>query len=146
MLEARYPVSTEDRTLEGHSYGGLFTTWVLFTRPDLFARWIIVSPSYWYADGFIFDYENDFAAAHDTLNEVVFATVGSWEVNDQIDMVELMNRLMGQIEAHDYEGLSLDPYLYAEETHASIWPAAISRGLRSVFSCISTASTGLIIT
>lgn len=132
-LDARYPISAEDRTLEGHSYGGLFTTWVLFTRPDLFARWIIVSPSYWYADEFIFGYEDEFAATHDTLNEVVFATVGSWERNSELDMIELMDRMVAQIEAHDYDGLSLDHYLYEQETHASIWPAAISRGLRSVF-------------
>jgi len=133
VLENRYPISDEDRTLEGHSYGGLFTTWVLFTRPDLFARWIIVSPSYWYADEFIYGYEDEFAANHDTLNEVVFATVGSWERNSELDMIELMDRMAAQIEAHDYDGLSFDHYLYEQETHASIWPAAISRGLRSVF-------------
>lgn len=132
-LEERYPISTEDRTLEGHSYGGLFTTWVLFTRPDLFARWIIVSPSYWYADDFIFGYEDEFAANHDTLDEVVFAAVGSWERNSELDMIELMDRMVAQIESHGYEGLSLDHYLFEQETHASIWPAAISRGLRSVF-------------
>ncbi len=133
VLEARYPVSAEDRTLEGHSFGGLFATWVLFTQPDLFARWIIVSPSYWYADEFIYGYEDEFAATHDTLNEVVFATVGSWERNSELDMIELMDRMAAQIEAHDYAGLSFDHYLYEQETHASIWPAAISRGLRSVF-------------
>jgi predicted alpha/beta superfamily hydrolase len=134
VLEDRYPVSETDRTLEGHSYGGLFTTWVLLTRPDLFARWIIVSPSYWYADDFIFDYENEFAAAHDALHEVVFTSVGSWEVNDQIDMVELTNRLTTQLRDHEYEGLSLDTYVFPDDTHASIWPAAFTRGARSVFS------------
>lgn len=126
-LETRYPVSREDRTLEGHSYGGLFTTWVLFSRPDLFARWVIVSPSYWYAEDYIFGIENVFAANHDSLNEVVFATVGSWEVSEQIDMVALLSRFAGQVESHTYEGLSFEHYIYAEETHASIWPAAISR-------------------
>jgi len=133
VLEERYPISEEDRTLEGHSYGGLFTTWALLTRPDMFARWIIVSPSYWYADEFIYQHEEVFSASHETLNEVVFATVGSWEVNSQIDMVALLDRLMTQMDGHDYQGLSLDHYVYEEETHASIWPAALSRGLRSVF-------------
>ncbi len=133
-LEERYPISDVDRTLTGHSYGGLFTTWTLLTRPDLFARWVIISPSYWYADEFIFDYEESFALTHPRLDEVVFTTVGSWERSEEIDMIDLHDRLVAQMSAHAYEGLSLDSYLYEEETHASIWPAGISRGLRSVFS------------
>jgi len=132
-LEAHYPVSQEDRTLEGHSYGGLFTTWVLLTRPDLFARWIIVSPSYWYADDYIFGYEDEFAATHDTLNEVVFTSVGDWERGGNIDMVDLHDRFVAQMASHNYEGLSLDSYIFADDTHASIWPAAFTRGVRSVF-------------
>lgn len=133
LLETRYPISAEDRTLTGHSYGGLFTTWVLFTRPDLFARWIVISPSYWYADEFIYAHEAGFAAANSDLNEIVFSTVGGWERNEEIDMIALHDRFWGAVAERGYAGLSLDTYLYEQETHASIWPAAISRGLRSAF-------------
>lgn len=132
-LERRYPIDPEDRTLSGHSYGGLFTTWALLTRPDLFARWVIISPSYWYSDEFIFDYEASFALSHNRFDEVVFTTVGNRERNGEWDMVDLHGRFAEQLAAHNYDGLSLDSYLFENETHASIWPAGFSRGLRSVF-------------
>lgn len=133
VLDERYPISAEDRTLSGHSYGGLFTTWALLTRPELFARWVIISPSYWYANEYIYNYEQSFSLTHPVLNEVVFSTVGSWEVNDELNMVELHDRFNAQVRSRNYQGLSFDTYLYEQETHASIYPAAISRGLRSVF-------------
>jgi len=134
-LERRYPLHPRDRTLSGHSYGGLFTTWAMFARPELFARYVIISASYWYGPGFIYDYENAFSEGHERLDAVAFITVGLWENQPQNGraMVDEMHQLVDQIRSHDYEGLSLDPYVFGEETHASIWPAGFSRGMRSVF-------------
>ncbi len=132
-LERRYPIDDEDRTLSGHSFGGLFTTWALFTQPDLFARWVIISPSYWYAGEFIFDYEASFALTTTALPEAVSASVGSYEANGNQDMVALLNRFVAQTNERGYEGLVFDSYTFADDTHASIWPAGFSRGIRSVF-------------
>lgn len=38
----------QDRTLLGHSYGGLFAVYALFTEPELFNRYGILSPSMWW--------------------------------------------------------------------------------------------------
>lgn len=39
------------RTLWGHSFGGLFGLYTLFTRPDGFDRYATISPSLWWGDG-----------------------------------------------------------------------------------------------
>lgn len=51
QVAARIPVDPRRRFLTGHSYGGLFTLFALLERPDLFAGYMISSPSIWYGDG-----------------------------------------------------------------------------------------------
>lgn len=45
------------RTLIGQSLGGLLATEVLFKKPDLFDNYIIVSPSLWWDDESLLDFE-----------------------------------------------------------------------------------------
>lgn len=40
-----------ERMLIGQSFGGLLGTELLFTRPQLFSRYLLVSPSLWWDDG-----------------------------------------------------------------------------------------------
>ncbi|MCB0644656.1 MAG: alpha/beta hydrolase [Phaeodactylibacter sp.] len=53
-IAATYPLSGE-RTLIGQSLGGLLATEILFTRPDLFDNYMIVSPSLWWDNEFLLD-------------------------------------------------------------------------------------------
>ena len=50
LIDKKYPTERGDRAIIGHSYGGLFASYVLVTEPELFNRFIIVSPSLWYAN------------------------------------------------------------------------------------------------
>jgi predicted alpha/beta superfamily hydrolase len=50
FVEKRFKIDQNRQTLMGHSYGGLFTLHVLFTRPELFESYIAVSPSIWFGD------------------------------------------------------------------------------------------------
>ena len=43
-IEKKYPV-TNYRTLIGHSYGGLFTLYMLLNKPQLFANYLAIDPS-----------------------------------------------------------------------------------------------------
>lgn len=59
--EARLPISQESRGLAGHSYAGLFATYALQRAPDLFDRYLIMSPALWFDEGKI--YSQPFAPA-----------------------------------------------------------------------------------
>ena len=50
------PVNPAQQTLWGHSYGGLFALYVLFTRPELFSHYIAADPSLWWHNGLILQY------------------------------------------------------------------------------------------
>lgn len=44
------PLKDWPKALFGHSYGGLFTLFTLFTKTDLFSTYIAASPSIWFND------------------------------------------------------------------------------------------------
>jgi predicted alpha/beta superfamily hydrolase len=43
--------TNNERTLIGESLGGLFATEILFKKPELFTKYIIISPSLWWDNG-----------------------------------------------------------------------------------------------
>lgn len=57
-IAARYRTSGH-RTIIGQSLGGLLATEILFKRPEMFNDYIIVSPSLWWDDQSLLDYDVD---------------------------------------------------------------------------------------
>lgn len=47
-VEKQYVVNRSKQALFGHSLGGFFTLYTLFTRPHIFQRYIAASPSVWW--------------------------------------------------------------------------------------------------
>lgn len=130
FLSATYRLKPGDRTFVGHSYGGLFGAYLLLTRPDLFSRYVIVSPSLWYDERVIFDVERAYAASHDSLPARVFLAVGARE-NPRMerDLADFEERLRSR----GYRGLVLGRRVFLQERHNSVFPAALTRGLRFAF-------------
>src|SRR5690606_24635364 len=121
--------TTGDRTLYGHSFGGLFALYTLFEAPDLFGRYAISSPSLNFTADPVFELEEAYADAHDTLPVRVFLSYGSEE--DQISMPAA--RLADVLGKREYEGLELQVHVFQDETHVSVFPAAFSRALRWLY-------------
>lgn len=59
-LAQQLPVHATRQTLFGHSFGGLFTLYALFTRPSLFQRHLAASPSIWWGERAILQYRDNF--------------------------------------------------------------------------------------
>ncbi len=131
-LERRYRLS-EERAVVGHSFGGLFVAWARFERPALFTRTLSVSPSLWYDDHWTFGHEQRFAAVYEALSGRFYMSVGSREHNGRRNMVADLERFGKQIEARRYEGLVLHYEVLDNETHHSVFPRALSNGLRFLF-------------
>ncbi len=130
MIERRFRVDRDDRTIVGHSYGGLFGTYVLLTEPKLFKRYVIVSPSLWYAKRVAFSMEETAAESGIRPQAKVFFGVG--ELESQImadDLTEMFRRLKNRNNRH----LDMTLRIFEEERHNSVFPAAVTRGLLTVF-------------
>ena len=136
FTEKNYYADPRDRTFVGHSYGGLFGSFVLISKPEMFQRYILVSPSLWYDNKVIFEMENKFAAQRDNLHARVFLGVGSYENQPQHGraMVDDLMALEAALNAHNYSDLHINSHVFPDETHNSVFPSALTRGLRVVFS------------
>jgi len=130
LIETRFPADKTDRTIIGHSYGGLFGAYVLLTKPELFSRYILVSSSLWYDDQLVLRLEEAQAKSGARLNVHVFLAAGALETTPMsADATTLQQRLT----ARNDPGLKAEVLIYPDETHNSIFPGAVSRGLLKVF-------------
>lgn len=125
-----YRVIPEDRTIMGLSFSGLFLTYLLFNETDLCNRYVIVSPSLWWDNGVIFRYESDYHERHTDLQARVYLAAGQ---NDGPNIVEDHGRLEKVLGSRHYQGLEYRAVLFPEETHRTVFPIAVSHGLRFVF-------------
>lgn len=130
FIERNFAADPNDRTIVGHSYGGLFATYLLLTEPSMYKRYVIVSPSLWYSERIAFQMEEAAAARGEPANANVFLSVGALE-NPAMpnDLRDFYNRL----KARNRPGLKLTLQVFDEERHDSVFPVAVTRGLRTVF-------------
>jgi hypothetical protein len=81
FVEKRYPVKS-NRTLYGYSYGGLFASYVLLTKPGLFQKILIGSPSLFADEGVILrKFLPDYAHSHTDLPVAVWVSIGEKDGN-----------------------------------------------------------------
>lgn len=131
FLQRTYRTDPADQTLVGHSFGGLFGAYVLLTRPALFRRHILVSPSLWYDQRTLFALEEQRAAPLHGPPLDVFLAVGA---DENARMVDDMQQFAERLRTRAWPGLKVTATVFSDENHDSIFPAAATRGLRTVFS------------
>jgi predicted alpha/beta superfamily hydrolase len=135
LVERDYPIDNGNRTLVGHSYGGLFAAWLLQQQPDLFRRYLMVSPSLWYADRYLIRTERDPSYIIPDKDVLAYLAVGSWEEQPEQDrlMVTDLREFSELLKARSGSRLKVRSRIFEDETHASIFPAAFSSGVRALF-------------
>jgi hypothetical protein len=133
FIERKLPAAKGERTIIGHSYGGLFAAYVLMTEPKLFNRYIIVSPSLWYANRTAITMADRAATSGLRPQARVFLAVGAAENQPQADrsMVDDLKEFAGKLKR--FPGLRTHLQVFEGETHNSVFPGAVTRGLRVVF-------------
>ncbi len=131
FINNNYRTIPEDRTIVGHSIGGFFGCYVLFKHPALFNRYIIVSPSLWYSDEVIFQYEKEYANNHRDLAATIYFSTGMDE-SDQ--MVSTSKKFIGILSGRDYPSIHFKSMMPEDEHHRSLFPYAFTKGMRFVFS------------
>jgi predicted alpha/beta superfamily hydrolase len=152
-IETTYATDRTDTILFGDSLGGLFALHVLFNHPGSYRTYLVGSPSITFSECAILKDEHKLAAplAEGTVSPRVFITVGAYEetVADHVKVHPSMTReqkqaylstaamvtnasaLADRLKALDAPaGFELETVLFERETHLSVIPACISRGVR----------------
>jgi predicted alpha/beta superfamily hydrolase len=133
LLDATYRIS--ERTLIGHSFSGLFALRWLLDAPEPFARYLLASPSVWWDDRVMFEIEAERGARGGDIDATVFLSVGGDERGEApFDMAPNIGRLAARLRSRGYPSLRIDHQEMPGDHHSSTIGAAVSKGLRSLFS------------
>ena len=129
LVEANYRGDPARRILGGHSFGGLFTLYAMFTDPSLFWGYLAGSPDFNWDDNFVVKQEAEFATKHKKLPVRLFLAVGGDE-----ELVTPSVSFVRTLSSRDYEGLHWDGRVIEGEGHSGVKPEFYNRGLRFLFS------------
>ncbi|NIZ12301.1 alpha/beta hydrolase [Phaeobacter sp. HF9A] len=134
--------------LFGHSFGGLFALWLMFTQPRAFSHWIAASPAITWENSFVLAHQARFDPGEGPI--FVHLSAGAWE-GDQLapfqetaeDATErraeraktrtIAAARQMAAELNRVPGVTVDYETYQGETHMSVLPVAVNRAIQKVF-------------
>lgn len=126
FIEATYRADPAKRILVGHSYGGLFGLFGLFTTPALFQQLVIGSPTLTYGGGFVMAQEAAFAQANTRLSVAIYLFMGDIYEDD----ADETNQFAAAMLSRGYDGFSLVQRLFNGENHCEVAAPGIHWGLK----------------
>ena len=131
FIDSKYRTNKNDRTLAGHSFGGLFTLYALFTEPDLFNRYIAGSPAWAWDKSSLYKYMEKFSKINLSHPIKVYAFMGEYED------VPGFEKLAASIRDCKIKGLELETQIVKGSGHAGTKPEGYNRGLQYSFKRLS---------
>ena len=132
FIENSYRASKTDRTFVGHSLGGLFGTYILFSEPSLFSNYILGSPSVWFDDHAILHIP--FSKPHSKIK--VYLSVGEYETpafGEEQDMVAGALQLRDKLAAYRSADIAMNFSIVSGANHATVFPTTAIQGLDWVY-------------
>ncbi|QDG77804.1 alpha/beta hydrolase [Labrenzia sp. PHM005] len=129
FVETNYRADPSQRTLAGHSFGGLFATWVLFENPGLFRNFIISSPSLWLNKKAMLHLERRYANEHNDLDATVYFGIGEAEAG----MVDDQTQFLENLRSRNFPSLKLRDNIIADIDHTLAFPINFTRAVRWLY-------------
>jgi predicted alpha/beta superfamily hydrolase len=122
QVAERFKVDQDQRSLVGHSFGGMFGVYTLFTRPTLFQHVVAVSPSLWWQDRYLLEPERAFSKrAHaGQLNLTHSSLTLLMGERDLVQSIQDARALQGRLQDLSQYGLRSDFQIEAGEDHMSV--------------------------
>ena len=131
-MARNYRVDSNNRTFIGNSLGGLFGSYILLTKPQLFKNYILGSPSYWFDNKFIFGLERSVAKTMANVNANVFIAIGEREtkaLESSHDMVDDAKMFYEKMLAWQQPDLKAKIVVIPEANHQTAFPTTAIQGL-----------------
>lgn len=146
-IERRYTIAPDKQAIFGHSFGGLFALYVLSENPDTFQTYLVSSPSIWWGQRHILKVLEPTLRALDERPAAlrILTTVGEYEQGStrptsnpnappgfstmaQVDDAKALEKRLSET-----AGIDTGLVVFAEESHGSVPPAAMSRAVTFMF-------------
>jgi predicted alpha/beta superfamily hydrolase len=129
FIEKEYRVNNDDKTLFGFSAGANFGTYVLFTKPEIFNRYIICSPVVGDQNRWAFKLEEQYFQKRKDLPVKVYMSIGAIE-----SYYPPFPDFVNIIESRNYKGLELKVEHLKNGRHMAIPSESLSHGLKYIYS------------
>ncbi|MBX2907521.1 MAG: alpha/beta hydrolase [Taibaiella sp.] len=130
---AQHYRTTAHRTIVGESAGGLLATEILLKRPEMFSRYILVSPSLWWNDGSLMRYPTTRLKECKDRKEIYISSgkEGLAPGNNHVMEVDA-NVMAERIRALNNHNLHLVHDYLPDEDHATTGHRAVLNALKSL--------------
>lgn len=129
FIEDEYKLTCTNRTLVGICMGGLISTNILFSKPSLFKNYVMAGPALQWNNRDVFKQEAAFASQNKSLDAWLFSAIGNLDDRTIIEPWHDFNTI---IRERNYSGLTYQTAIIEDKTHLSMYPAALTKGLKFV--------------
>jgi predicted alpha/beta superfamily hydrolase len=129
FVKDEFNLKSNNRTIVGLSFGGLFCADMLFSDTQLFNNYIILGPALLWNNKEILAKETKYFESHKSLKANVFTAIG---ILDDKTIIEPWAEFVSLIESRKYSELIFNKWIIDNETHLSMLPAGLTRGLKTV--------------
>jgi predicted alpha/beta superfamily hydrolase len=131
FLESEYRIDKSNLTLSGHSLGGLFVLYSLFSEPYLFSNYIAGSPYTSYNVDELVELEKDNECEIRESKSKLFISFGAEE--DEEKYLIPNNRIVNRLQQRDSSFINLKFRIFEEGIHFSTPAEAMAYGLMFMF-------------
>lgn len=129
-IEKEFPADPKKRVVAGHSLGGLFTAFALFSEPTLFDTFLICSPALWCNDKFVIKQEEQFAKRRKRLDAKVYLSIGELEEGVKDSMVGDFVHFAAVLKSRNYKGLTLRRQIFLDLNHCDAVAPGFQAGIK----------------
>lgn len=130
VIENNFPADPKKRVVAGHSLGGLFTAYALFTELNLFDSFLVCSPSLSMHDHLILKLEEQYAKRHKRLAAKVYLSIGELEESPRDTMVGDVVHLASMLQSRKHKGLTLRKQIFPDLNHCDVIAPSFQAGLK----------------
>jgi len=131
IIENKYSLNKESSGIIGFSFGGLLVSYSLITRPDLFGRYIIISPGLIWDNSLVSRLEEKYFISNKVLSKKIFISISAKDPKEIV--IEPTKKFVDNINSRSYQGLELSYEYHENETHFSGYPRALTEGLIKLY-------------
>lgn len=132
FIDKKYK-TTESKTIIGQSLGGLLETEILFKKPSLFNKYVIVSPSLWWNNGSLLNTDSEIFQEDFKQQTEIYVAVGK-EGLTPTEIPRVMevdaNLLAEKIKASKSKNIKVYFDYFPEENHGTILHPAVSNSFK----------------
>lgn len=127
LVDTGYRTDPANRGIIGHSYGGDFVLYALFSAPEIFSHYMAGSPDFLMVSAF----ERSYAVDHTVLPAKVLLSIGERDASSSSE--RLLGDFVKTLESREYDGLEITTLIFEGASHFASRPLHHVSGIYSIY-------------